>query len=54
MKLKTYEDWQLLGYHVKKGEKAVAFNPSGKALFSREQTEDTYTFNKRPDKVRDE
>lgn len=54
MKLKTYEGWQLLGYHVKKGEKAIAFDANGKALFKRDQTEDSFTFNKRSDKIREE
>ena len=52
MKLKSYEDWRLLGYHVKKGERAVAFSPTGKALFTREQVEDSYVFNKRDEKIR--
>lgn len=41
MKLKTYEDWKLLGYQVQKGEKSQARCPkTGKPLFSRQQVEE--------------
>ncbi len=54
MKLKTVDGWKELGYHVKKGEKAMAFDQHGKALFKREQTEDSYTFSKEDTKIRRE
>lgn len=41
MKLKTYDDWQLLGYQVRRGEKAITRDEkTGKALFSRQQVDE--------------
>lgn len=35
--MKTWDQWKELDLHVKKGEKAKAFNAAGKALFDRAQ-----------------
>ena len=37
MRAKTYDDWGLLGYHVRKGEKATGRDKAGKATFTRDQ-----------------
>ena len=51
MKAMTFEDWKLLGYYVKKGEKATGRNEKGKPTFTREQVEDSedrFTFDGYP------
>jgi len=40
MELKTYDEWNDLGYYIKKGSKSCARNQDGKALFSSNQIED--------------
>jgi hypothetical protein len=44
MKMLTFKDWKLGGFHVKKGETATKFNAKGEALFSRNQVESTKAF----------
>ena len=45
MKLRDYEGWRELGFHVRKGEKAVGRDPiTGRALFSRDQVEETPSY----------
>lgn len=39
MTQKTYEEWQKVGYHVVRGEKATGRNESGKATFNDLQVE---------------
>jgi hypothetical protein len=34
-KLKTYNEWQKIGYRVDEGEKAISYNIEGMALFFR-------------------
>lgn len=36
----SYDDWQTLGYHVIKGEKATNRNSMGKATFTIDQVEE--------------
>jgi hypothetical protein len=44
MKMKTYEEWKLLGYHVMKGEKSTQRNPKGEPVFTRDQVEDAIEY----------
>ena len=47
MKAKTYDDWRLLGFHVKRGEQASGRDPkTGKSTFTRQQVEESYSFDK--------
>ena len=34
---KTYQEWQDLGYHVRRGQKATGRNSGGKATFTIDQ-----------------
>jgi hypothetical protein len=38
MKMKTYEDWKLLGFQVKKGQKASGEDKAGNPVFTKDQT----------------
>ena len=41
IKPRTYDDWILLGYQVRKGEKATGRDPkTGKATFTRDQVDE--------------
>jgi len=42
MKPRTYGEWQLNGYHVKKGETASGRNKKGQATFTIDQCEEDY------------
>lgn len=45
MKLRDYAGWQDLGFHVRRGAKAVGRDlTTGKALFSRDQVEETPSY----------
>lgn len=43
--LLTFNEWKEQGFHVIKGQKAVAKNMDGTALFSRSQVEESYYSN---------
>jgi len=47
MKDETFEDWKILGYRVKRGEKATGRNKAGVATFKREQVEEDENFDRR-------
>lgn len=42
MKAKTYDDWKLLGYQVKKGQVSNLRDAQGRALFTRDQVREQY------------
>lgn len=44
--LKTWDEWESEGFHIIKGQKAVAYNKSNKALFACNQV--TKTVHHRP------
>lgn len=41
MKAKSYQDWKLLGYHVRKGEEATGVDKNGNPTFTIDQTDET-------------
>lgn len=45
MKARTFEGWKLLGYYVRKGEKATGRDKNDKATFTRDQVEDQEDLN---------
>lgn len=47
MKDETFDDWKILGYRVKRGEKATGRNKAGVATFKREQVEEDDGFDRR-------
>ena len=40
MKARTFEGWKLLGYYVRKGEKASGRDKNNNPTFTRDQVED--------------
>jgi hypothetical protein len=44
MKARTFEGWKLLGYYVRKGEKATGRDKNDKPTFSRDQVDDQEDF----------
>jgi len=49
MKLKTWNEWESLGFHIVKGQKAVAFDKNNIALFADNQVAKTVRYNRAPD-----
>lgn len=45
---KTYDDWLLAGYQVRRGEKSTTRNRDGKAVFHRKQTDKALTVTRPP------
>ena len=46
--LKTFREWNLEGFYVVKGSKALGFNSDGAALFSIEQVSEIPDFDNMP------
>jgi hypothetical protein len=51
MKVRTFEGWKLLGYYVRKGEKATGRDKNDKPTFTREQVDDQEDFAMEPRQV---
>lgn len=54
MKALTYKDWRLVGFQVKKKQKAVGTNTHGEALFTREQVKPLSGFDRGEEKDEEE
>ena len=48
MKARTFEGWKLLGYYVRKGEKATGRDKNDKPTFTRDQVDDQEDFARDP------
>lgn len=55
MKAMSFDAWKAAGFHVKKGSKSERRDPkTGEALFTRDQVEESYTFDRSPKGRRDD
>ena len=50
--LKTWNEWESEGYHVIKGQKAIAYNGKSQALFAVHQVTKTIHYSHAPDVTR--
>lgn len=46
MKAKTYDDWRMIGYQVKAGERSTLKDAKGRRVFTRDQVEERRDFDR--------
>ena len=54
MKVKTFEEWRVLGYVVSRGQRSTGRNAQGLATFTRDQVEDAEVPDQEEEVYRDE